>query len=714
MGESIFSAAWHRVGSLRPRLRAGVTVQRQMYRGEPWYLLVDAASGRQHRVNRSAYELIGRFDGRASVDRLWALLLEKFGDDAPTQDEILGIVARLGEAGLVQFGSASPGAAPLRPGGARRARRRRAWINPLAVSAPLLDPARLLERLEPAARWLAHPAALAAWAAAVLAAAAAVGANWDALRDHAAKHMTSASYLTLAWILYPVIKGLHELAHAVAVRRWGGEVHEMGITLLFFTPAPYVDASAANAFRDRWQRAAVSAAGIAVELGLAAAAVFVWLEVEPGTLRDVAFVTLFLCGASTLLFNANPLVRFDGYHLLCDVLDLPNLAVRSRAYWIHLALRLLGGAEQASMPAGTRGERIWLLAYMPASLAYRMALALALTLWLGSKSEWLGWLAALLVVAFMIAVPAWGTFRALAGALPQGSARRRAALIAAPAAAGALAFLFAVPLPSTLVVQGVVWPPEQAQVRAETAGFVREVLARDGQAVEPGTPLVELSEPALRAEHESLLWRVQSLQSEQYRLLLSDPAQAKNAAEELARVQADLDRVAERVGHLTVRARAAGRLVLARAEDLPGAFARKGAMLGYVLSSAPTVVRAVVPNESAPLLRTGSRHIEVLLPGRDTPLPARLARELPAASQALPSAALGERGGGRHLVDPADKEGTRTLEPVFLFDVVLEGEALQSLGQRAWVRFALDSEPLGVQSYRRLRQLLLKHFNPIA
>jgi len=713
MSESIFSAAWHRVSNLHPRLRAGVTVQRQMYRGEPWHLLVDAASGRQYRVNRSAYELIGRFDGRTPVDRLWSLLLEKFGDDAPTQDEIVGIVARLGEAGLVQLGTASQIAGPLRPGAAR-SRRRRAWVNPLAVSLPLLDPARLLERLEPASRWLLHPGALAVWAAAVLGAAAAVGANWDALQDHAAKHMTSAYYLTLAWICYPVIKGLHELAHAVAVRRWGGEVHEMGITLLCFMPAPYVDASAANAFRDRWQRAAVSAAGIVAELGLAAAAAFVWLEVEPGALRDVAFVTLFLCGASTLLFNANPLVRFDGYHLLCDVLDLPNLAVRSRAYWMHLALRLLGGAGQPSAPAGTRGERIWLLVYMPASLVYRIALGLGLTLWLGAKSEWLGWLAALLLVALMIVAPAWRAFRSLAAALPPGRPRRRAALIGAPAAAGALALLFVVPLPSTLVVQGVVWPPEQAQVRAETGGFVREVLARDGQAVEPGTPLVELSEPALRAEHESLVWRVQSLQSEQYRLLLSDPAQAKNAAEELARVQAELDRVEERIGHLTVRAKAAGRLILPRGEDLPGAFAQKGAMLGYVLSSSPTVVRVVVPNESAPLLRAGSRRIEVLLPGRDAPVAARLERDLPAASQTLPSAALGERGGGRHLVDPADKGGTRTLEPVFLFDVVLEGEALQSLGQRAWVRFALDAEPLGVQSYRRLRQLLLKHFNPVA
>jgi putative peptide zinc metalloprotease protein len=707
-----FSPSWPRVSGLHPRLRAGVTVQRQTYRGEPWHLLVDPANGRQLRLNRSAYEVIGRFDGRTSVNRVWTLLLQKLGEQAPTQDEVIGIVARLGEAGLLQFERA-PGAAGLQAPPARRPRRR-AWVNPLAVSLPLFDPTRLLERLEPASRWLLHPVALGVWAAAVLGAAVAAGANWDALHAHAARHMTSAYYLTLAWICFPVLKGLHELAHGVAVRRWGGEVHEMGVTLLCFTPAPYVDASAANGFRSRWQRAAVSAAGIVVELALAAAAVFVWLAVEPGLLSDVAFVTLFLCAASTLLFNANPLLRFDGYHVLCDVLDLPNLAVRSRAYWTHLALRLLGAAQAASAPVLSRGERGWLLLYAPASCAYRLALALGLTLWLGSRSAWLGWLAALLLVIFMVAIPAWGTLRVLGAALPPGPARRRAALIGAPAAAGAAALLLAVPLPSTVVVQGVVWPPEQAQVRAETEGFVRAVLARDGQAVAPGTALVELSEPALRAEHESLLWRAQSLQSQQYRALLSDPAQAKNVLEELGRVRAELERVEERIAGLTVRSKAAGRLVLPRARDLPGAFVPKGATLGYVLTSAPATVRAVVPGESAPLLRAGSRSVEVLVAGREAPLAARLERELPAAAHALPSAALGERGGGRHLTDPADKEGTRTLEPVFLFDVVLEGEATRSLGERAWVRFALDAEPLGAQCYRRLRQLLLKHFNPAA
>jgi len=235
------------VSDLRPRLRGGVRVQRQRYRGETWYLLADEASGKQHRINAAAYEFIGRFDGRASVNELWSLLLERFGEAAPDQDEIVRTLQRLAEAELVQLQGAD--IAGLFRRSAERARRRRPLVNPLAFSLPLFDPSALLARIEPYALRIFHPAVGIAFAALVVAAAFAAALNWDALRSHAATYLASGYYLALIWASYPVVKLLHELAHALAVRRWGGQVHEFGVTFLFFTPAPYMDASAAVAFR---------------------------------------------------------------------------------------------------------------------------------------------------------------------------------------------------------------------------------------------------------------------------------------------------------------------------------------------------------------------------------------------------------------------------------------------------------------------------------
>jgi putative peptide zinc metalloprotease protein len=710
MRESLFSPLWHHVSELRPRLRAGVRVQRQTYRDETWYLLLDEANGRQHRINAPSYEFIGRFDGRATVNRLWSLLLAKFGDRAPGQDEIVRTLQRLAEGELMQLDDAADIAGLFRRR-AERARRRRPLVNPLAFSMPLFDPSRLLAPLDAIGRRLFRPWTLLAWVLLALAGTLAAAMHWGELREHAVTHMGTGRYLLLAWVSYPFVKLLHELAHGLAVRRWGGAVHEFGITFLVLTPTPYMDASAAAAFRDRWQRLMVSAAGILVELALAAAAVLVWLAVQPGLVRDVAFVLVFVCLASSLLFNGNPLLRFDGYHVLCDLLETPNLATRSHAYWVHLLRRLLGA--DAPAPAMGRGERKWMLAYSPLSWGYRLTISTALVLWLAERSAALGWLGAALLAAYVVVRPAFATAKAVWQSLPAGTPRRRAGLgIGVTAGLLSVAFL-ALPVPSTVTAQGVVWAPEQATVRAETDGFVAEVLAHDGQTIEAGTPLVVLAEPGLLAERDMLRSRLLGLRARQYDAILRDPSQARNVIEELKSVSTELERVEQRIDRWTVRSKTAGRLVLPHAEDLPGSYVPKGGTLAYVLEASPAVVRAVVSEDNAPLVRGRTAGIEVRLAEAGTSVAARLLREVPAATRVLPSAALGEPAGGSLAVDPADPKRVRALEPMFLFDVSLERRVAERLGQRAWVRFDLGAEPLALQWHRRVRQMLLKHFNPV-
>jgi len=712
---SLFSPLWHRVSGLRPRLRGGVRVQRQRYRGETWYLLADEASGKQHRINAAAYEFIGRFDGQASVNELWSLLLERFGESAPDQDEIVRTLQRLAQAELVQLQGAD--IAGLFRRSAERARRRRPLVNPLAFSMPLLDPTALLARIEPYALRVFHPAAGVASALLVLVAALGAALNWEALRAHAATHLASGYYLALVWASYPAVKLLHELAHALAVRRWGGEIHEFGVTFLFFTPAPYMDASAAGAFRSRWRRAAVSLAGIGVELVIGAAALLAWLALERGVLSDLAFVLLVVCLGSSVLFNANPLLRFDGYHALCDLIDAPNLAVRSHAHWLHLGRRLVGGDASAA-PAHGRGELKWLIAYAPISWSYRFALSVGLVLWVGEKSALLGWFAAAALAVFVVLRPAWQFACTLWHGVPAGKPRRRAAWAAGLAGGLSAGALLALPVPSTVLVQGVVWPADHARVRAEAEGFVAQILASDGESVEPGTPLMVLVEPALLAERDTLRARLLGLSARQYDAILREPAQARNVIEDLERTRAELERAEQRIAQWTVRSKAAGRLVLPHEGDLPGSFVQKGATLAYVLEEAPPLVRVAVPQEHAALLRGRTRRVEVRLADEGATRPARLAHEVPASTRVLPSAALGAPAGGPYAVDPADKEGTRALDPLFLFEVELEqtapleGAPLQRLGERAWVRFELGAEPLAMQWQRRVRQALLKHFNP--
>ena len=301
----------------------------QRTRGQAWYVLHNQATGRYHRVNAQAFELVGRLDGRLTVDEIWQALLKKLGDEAPTQHDVIRIMGQLTDAGLVQA-EVTPDVRQMVAASEERGRReRRARLNPLSFRLGLFNPSTLLELVYPRVRAVLRVPALLAWMALIGVALGAVFVNWVDIRNYAALHFMTPAFLAMVWLVYPLMKALHELGHALMLRRFGCEVPEVGVNFFMFVPLPYVDASAANRLTRRSERAFISAAGIMVELALAALGLWLWLSVEEGLVREFAFVVMTIGGLSTLLFNGNPLMKFDGYFVACDVLDLPNLANRS-------------------------------------------------------------------------------------------------------------------------------------------------------------------------------------------------------------------------------------------------------------------------------------------------------------------------------------------------------------------------------------------------
>ena len=723
MSATLYSAQWYRIARLRPRLRAQVRARRQHWRGQRWYLLSDEATGRQHRLSEAAYQFIGRCDGQRSVQEVWSALLESRPDDAPTQDEVLALLGQLDESGLLQSERASDADVLQRRRSERLAQRRRSLLNPLAFRLPLGDPSAWLQRLDPLARWLWQPALAWLWLLGVLLAVWAAAAEWPALRAHAAQRLDSPGFLLLMWLLYPGIKALHELGHALALRRWGAEVREVGLGLILLTPAPYVDAGAAAAFPRRGQRVAVSAAGIAVELALAAGALLLWLHTQSGWVHDGALAVMLIGVTSTLFFNGNPLLRFDGYHMLCDAANLANLAGRSGAWWrALLQRRLLGVAGEP--PPHAPSERKWLVAYAPLSLAWRVGLTLALVDWLAAT--WIGLALAGLVYAFVALLlrPLQGWAREALQAAEPGAALARVRLRLGLVGLGALLLLCLLPLPQHRVVPAVAWLPEQAQLRNEVEGFVAELPLASGAPVRPGDVLLRLHNPQLQAERDRLAARLEGLTTEHYQQLLRDPAAALHLQLDLERSRAELARTDERLSQLTLRAQVAGRLELPQAADLPGRWLRQGERLGWVLSGGDLPLRAALPQADAVRLRTLSVPLSAPLgaplsaplsvrladdPGRIWP--ARLTGAVPAATRDLPSAVLGEAGGGPIPVAPAapGEPALQALQPVLLLDLTVPGLPVQRVGTRAWVRLELGYAPLAQQLYRQASQVFLQH-----
>ncbi|MDB5804569.1 MAG: hypothetical protein JWN73_1891 [Betaproteobacteria bacterium] len=712
MNDALLSPLWYRAADLTPRLSPGVRLTRMQSRDRIWHVLGEPASGRQVRLNPSAYAFVGRCNGGRTANEIWAFLLEHLGEQAPTQDDILRVLSQLYAAQIIQFDSAPNLGALFAQRDDEGRKRRRKWINPLVIRVRLFDPTRLLNHLEPVLAIIPGGLFTLAWSILVVLGLGITATHYPALQADAMRLLQSSRAFLLFWLCFPLIKAVHELAHALAVRRFGGEVHEAGVTLMFFTPAPYVDASAANTFESRGLRAIVSAAGIFAELAIAALAVIAWSTIEQGTVRDILLVIILICGVSTLLVNGNPLLRFDGYYIFTDLLDLPNLALRSNAWWASTVRRLATGADNLANAALGSGERKWLILYAPASLIYRAVLMLGLLLWLGQKSSLLGTLMLLFLAAWLFGtgLAIWRTFR---GAGLSTASRQRARRVVGTAVVIAILLAFVLPLPNTFVAQGVVWPPENAQIRVDTPGFVENVAAHNGQAVATGQTVVTLLEPTLESEHERLVNELSGYESRQYFALLRDPTEAASVEKDIERTKAALDRNARQIEQLDVSARTAGTLVLPHEHDLPGSFTPRGAMVGYVLAPGAPNVRAVLPEADAQLIRGRVRHVDVLEADLGSiNRPAQSLREMPAATNLLPSPALGDRAGGGFAIDPADKEGTRTRDPVFLIDMAVPGLAEERIGNRVWVRFDLGYAPLATQALRRGRQLFLRHFNP--
>lgn len=709
MSASLLSPSWYRVAPLKPRLRSHVRIERHEYRGQDWYVIQDGFTGRHHRFSSEAYQLVGMMDGRRTMDQIWQAVCGRLGDHMPTQDEVIELLARLYRADLLQT-SAILDFSDLHQRSVKSRRRRlfTQMASPLSLRFPLLDPDRFLTRTMPWVRPFLGWQAFAVWMAVVAASAVLAVLHWDALQGDFSDALLGMENLLLISLLYPVLKVLHEFGHAYMVKKEGGEVHEMGIMLLVFMPLPYVDASSSTSFRDKRQRMLVGGAGIMVELFVAAVMLLVWLNVEPGIVRALAYKTLLVAGVSTVLFNGNPLLRFDAYYILSDWLEIPNLAQRGVGYLGYLFKRYLLGVDSAESPARSPGEARWLFFYAVGAFCYRIFISVRIVLFVAGQFFFVGIVLAIWAVFMMLVMPTWR----VAGFLVKDTHMQRKRLrvmmtVVLPLAllAGVLAL---VPAPLYTSAEGVIWVSEESRVYAAAGGMVEAVVTPGGTAVQSGDPLIRSADPLLETQVRLLQARRDEFQARRQLSMNRDRAETGMLDEELKSIETEIARALERQAALVTRSPASGIFVLQDEADLPGRFLRRGEPVGYIVDPLRMHIRTVVSQADIERVRSDVRSVEVRLAENiGQVLPARVSREVPAASRVLPSLAFSLDGGGRFALDPREKEAPHVLERLFQFDLVLEGPVPGNVEERVYVRFEHSPEPLAWRAYRALRRLLL-------
>ena len=587
------------------------------------------------------------------------------------------------------------------------------WLSPLSWRFHVLDPEPLLRRLLPWFRPLFAPLGLVPWLAIVVPALVLMAVHWEAPTENFIDRVTTPENALALFLLFPIIKALHELGHAAAIKAYGGEVHDMGVMLLVFTPIPYVDASSATAFGSKWRRFVVGGAGMMVELVIASVALYVWLGAQPGVARSLAHYAIILAGISTVLFNGNPLLRYDGYYMLVDLLEIPNLYTRSRTWLGWAAERYLFGVLDAEPPQATPGERVWFVLYGVGSFLYRILVVVAIAFFLLDRVFYVAVGLLLLTLSMWVVVPLMKGVRYLAHSPRLRRTRTRAVLVTSGVALAVVLLLAIIPMPHRTRAEGVVWVPEEALVRPDTEGFIERLAARPGVRVKPGDALVVLGNQELASREAVAEARVRELRARYDAERPNDTVRMQIVEEELRYSVEELARVRQRLAGLILRANTEGTFIIPQPESLPGRFVKKGDLLAYVLDLQRVTVRAVVGQANIDLVRHRRHGIEVRLAERlDDPRPATLTREVPGAREQLPSPALGSAGGGNIVTDPRDPQGVTALGKVFQLDLdVPSATGLVDVGGRVYVRFDHGWTPLANQWYFELRQLFLARFD---
>ena len=708
-----FDESWYRVAGHRISLRVSVEIRRQFFRGERWYVLHDPFANQFFRIRPAAYEFIARLGGNRSVQEAWEQTMEAIPDEAPGQEEVIRLLAQLYHSNLLRSGVAGDTGKLFERYKKRRQKEIKSKLaSVMFLRIPLLDPDAFLRRTLLLARALISPLGACLWLLVVGYGIKVAIDNFDGLAIQT-DGVLAPSNIPLLYLAMVAIKALHEFGHAYACRRFGGEVHTMGVMLLIFTPVPYMDATASWNFRSRWKRILVAAAGMIVEIFVAAIAIVIWANTGGGVVHSLAYNVVFIASVTTILFNANPLLRFDGYYILCDLLDMPNLHGRSAKLARHWVERYAFGCRKSKSPTTSRRETAILGTFFVASNIYKIILFTGIVLFVADRFLILG------LIMLVICTISW-VFRPLVRAvnyLATSPALARTRFRAVSVSLGALTVLICllgfVPFPSHFRAPGVLQSENYRQVFSEVDGHIARLVSPSGTIVKEGDPVLQMNDRELdwelriaKAKLEQALIEAREVSIE--REFSPDPFDRRIEA-----LRKNLSNLEDRLDALVVRAPVGGCWIAPDLDRSLGLWVQRGMPLGHIVQDQFRFTAVVSQQQASNLFSNRIRHGEVKINGQsEQSLRVSGQEVLPGEQNLLPSAALGWVSGGEIATTAGDQTGRQSAEPFFELRARVDDRPDTTLvhGCSGKIRFRLDPEPLLKQWIRQLRQLLQKRY----
>ncbi len=598
-------------------LRSDLVWVPQLSEGQSYYLVEDPLNAKFYRVGFAEYFFASQLDGTVTVGQAIQATAGQLTHAAFSEQEARAICQWLVKCELVETNhvevTANCDTGPEQVAALQR------W-NPLYIRLPLLHPRRFFDRLSGACRFLFSPFALGMWLFVVACASLVLLHDWSGFLQSARGVFAPYLWLLLpaAWLL---LKLLHETAHGVVCHRFGGEVREAGVVLILFMPVTYVDVTSCWRFRSKWQRIATAAAGMMVELFVAALALIAWKSAGPGVFSTFCCAVAIMASATTVLFNSNCLMRFDGYYIVSDLLEIPNLSQAANQEFMCVTKRLLG--LNVPIPA-TRPQswfkRWFLLVYAVLAFWWRLFVFACIVITASALFDGAGIVLAVFATLAWVVLPVHGLVTRVRGAAQDGPhAGRRQRLAVAGPLLGAAAIAM-VPWQGVQVVPAVVEFTDLAVVRTDCPGFVQRVHVQHGQFVQQGDVLLQLKNDELQSELRSLELAVQQshlkIRTLEYQ---RDLASWQAEQQQLAALQSQLAEMCQQAEHLTLLAPRDGRVINRDLANLEGRFLDVGHAVLSIGEEQQKEIRLAIAQDAVENFQAVLRRkLHVRFPGSDT------------------------------------------------------------------------------------------------
>lgn len=619
------------------------------------YLVEDEVTGRFFRVGLAQYTFMSMLDGKRTVNAALMKTATLLRQHAIDESEAASLCKWAIESGLVESEYGNSAARRLEQHDMQRKQKMMSYLNPLMLRVPLFNPDKLVGAVKPYCAWMVSPAGLLIWLIVV-------GYGFIQLGQHFADFYTnrisSFSSVDILWIAttWLILKGIHELAHSVVCKKFGGRVHNCGVMLLLLIPLPFVDVTSSWRFQNKWKRILVSAAGMMSEIFIAALACMVWVSVEPGPLQYHAGNVIITATLHTLFFNINPLMRFDGYYMLTDFLEIPNLATHGRQWLKGFFKRLYFGNKPAPVKeTGLHGVAVRV--YGALAMCWFCFIGVTLSLAASGLIEGFGLLLAMIGVVMWLGIPLFmlGKYF-LFGTKTE--VPNRLWFVCALAVTFLLigGGLYVCPAPSVISAPIVVEYEPMSVVRANVRGFAEQIHVTDGDMVEAGDLLVSLENRELKAELASLRLDIEISELRADHLLSQkEIPQVQLENESLVSMIKRRAELESRLADLAIYAPQAGQVIARDLDTLHGQYLEPGK---EVLSiGTPEKVHAIglaKQTDAEWISENSNTEVELQLWGRyeSRSLPGKITHVNPRARDDLPHEAFAATVGGPLAVVP--------------------------------------------------------------